>query len=220
MGVPEELISDAIDPEVLEVFNEFRSWLESSGAEIKVVSIPVLDACVAMYYIIAPAEASSNLSRFDGVKYGLRNTDGRNLGEMYENSREEGFGPEVKRRILIGNYVLSSGYYDAYYKKAQKVRALLSQHMETVLSGVDLLLSPTSPTPAFLLGEKIDDPLSMYLTDICTTAANLTGMPSLSIPAGETAGGLPVGVQISGRRFSEELLLEVSGVWERETRSR
>ena len=216
VGIPKQLITDAIDPEVLAVFARFREWLASAGAEIETVSLPYLDACVAMYYIIAPAEASSNLSRFDGVKYGHRDTHGADLQEMYENTREAGFGPEVKRRILIGNYVLSSGYYDAYYKKAQQVRALLSGSMQEVFSKVDVLISPTSPTPPFLLGEKLDDPLAMYLTDICTTAANLTKTTSLSIPAGETANGLPVGVQISGNSFAEIDLLEIAAAWEQQ----
>ncbi|MBT3275057.1 MAG: Asp-tRNA(Asn)/Glu-tRNA(Gln) amidotransferase subunit GatA [Spirochaetales bacterium] len=213
VGIPEELISDAIDPEIITVFEHFRDWMSSEGAEVSVVSLPVLDACVAMYYIIAPAEASSNLSRFDGVKYGYRNSDGTSLLEMYENTREEGFGAEVKRRILIGNYVLSSGYYDAYYKKAQQVRALLSAKINEALTSVDILLSPTSPTPAFRLGEKVNDPLAMYLTDICTTAANLTKIPSLSIPAGNTGTGLAAGVQISGKRYSELQLLEIAAAW-------
>ncbi len=216
VGIPEELISEAIDPEVLAVFERFRDWLISSGAEIEIVSMPSLKACVAMYYIIAPAEASSNLSRFDGVKYGYRDTGGADLQEMYENTREAGFGPEVKRRILIGNYVLSSGYYDAYYKKAQQVRTLLTRSMHEAFSHLDLLISPTSPTPPFLLGEKVDDPMAMYLTDICTTAANLTKTPSLSIPAGTTTSGLPVGVQISGNNFAEKRLLEVAAAWERD----
>lgn len=216
VGIPSELVSDAVNPRVLEVFDRFREWLESAGAKTKTVSVPVLDACVAMYYIIAPAEASSNLSRFDGAKYGFRAPGAVNLQTMYEKTREEGFGPEVKRRILIGNYVLSSGYYDAYYKKAQAVRALLTNRMDEAFQEVDLLASPTSPTPPFRLGEKIDDPLSMYLTDICTTPANLAGLPSLSMPGGLTPEDLPVGVQITGRRFSEMTLLETASAWERE----
>ena len=216
VGIPSELVTDAINPEVLEVFEGYRRWLESAGAKTKIVSIPVLDACVAMYYIIAPAEASSNLSRFDGVKYGYRTADAVNLDTMYEKTREEGFGPEVKRRILIGNYVLSSGYYDAYYKKAQAVRRMLQDRMDEVFQEVDLLASPTSPTPPFRLGEKVDDPLSMYLTDICTTPVNLAGLPSLSIPAGFTSEKLPVGVQITGKKFSEITLLETAMAWERE----
>ena len=166
--------------------------------------------------MIAPAEASSNLSRFDGVKYGYRTPEAANLDAMYEKTREEGFGPEVKRRILIGNYVLSSGYYDAYYKKAQAVRGLLRDRMDEVFQEVDLIASPTSPTPTFRLGEKIDDPLSMYLTDICTTPANLAGLPSLSMPGGLTPEGLPIGVQITGKKFSETMLLETAITWERE----
>jgi aspartyl-tRNA(Asn)/glutamyl-tRNA(Gln) amidotransferase subunit A len=216
VGIPEELTSDAVDPEVLDVFDAYRRWLEANGAKTKVISIPVLEACVAMYYIIAPAEASSNLSRFDGVKYGRRAPAAEDLRDMYERTREEGFGPEVKRRILIGNYVLSSGYYDAYYKKAQGVRALLQRSMDGIFKEVDLLVSPTSPLPPFRLGEKIDDPLSMYLTDICTVPASLTKLPALSIPCGKTSAGLPVGVQIAGRRFSEITLLETALAWERE----
>ena len=216
VGIPQELISEAIDPQILKIFEEFRMWLESAGAKTRLVSIPVLDACVAMYYIIAPAEASSNLSRFDGVKYGRRASGADTLDAMYENTRGEGFGPEVKRRILIGNYVLSSGYYDAYYKKAQGVRALLQQSMDEVFQKVDLLASPTSPTLPFRLGEKVNDPLAMYLTDICTTPANLTQSPALSLPGGTTVEGLPVGVQITGRRFSELTLLETAFTWERE----
>jgi aspartyl-tRNA(Asn)/glutamyl-tRNA(Gln) amidotransferase subunit A len=216
VGIPGELVSDAVDPQVLEVFDRFRKWLESAGAKPRIVSIPALEACVAMYYIIAPAEASSNLSRFDGVKYGRRASGAGNLEEMYEKTREEGFGPEVKRRILIGNYVLSSGYYDAYYKKAQGVRALLQENMNRMFEEVDLIASPTSPALPFRLGEKVDDPLSMYLVDICTTPANLTRSPSLSLPGGNTPDGLPVGVQITGRRFAEPLLLSTAFAWERE----
>ncbi len=216
VGIPGELVSDAVDPQVLEVFDRFRKWLESGGAKPRIVSIPALEACVAMYYIIAPAEASSNLSRFDGVKYGRRASGTGNLEEMYEKTREEGFGPEVKRRILIGNYVLSSGYYDAYYKKAQGVRALLQENMNRMFEEVDLIASPTSPALPFRLGEKVDDPLSMYLVDICTTPANLTRSPSLSLPGGNTPDGLPVGVQITGRRFAEPLLLSTAFAWERE----
>ncbi len=216
VGIPEELVAAAVDTQVLEVFEAYRRWLESNGAKTKSVSIPVLEACVAMYYIIAPAEAGSNLSRFDGVKYGYRAADSATLEAMYENTREEGFGEEVKRRILIGNYVLSSGYYDAYYKKAQGVRALLQESMENTFKEVDLLASPTSPVPPFRLGEKVDDPLSMYLTDICTTPASLTKLPSLSLPGGVTPDGLPVGVQITGRRFSELTLLQTAYAWERE----
>ena len=212
IGIPTELVSEAIEPEVMDVFRRFRAWLTDAGAEICDVSIPELDACVAIYYIIAPAEASSNLSRFDGVKYGVREAGGTLL-EMYNNTREAGFGAEVKRRILIGNYVLSSGYYDAYYKKAQQVRALLTEKIAEVFSAVDFLLSPTSPSSAFRLGEKVNDPLAMYLTDICTTSANLARIPSLSIPAGVDRSGLPVGVQISGPRFSDIRLLEIAAAW-------
>lgn len=213
IAIPAELVSDVIHPEVMSVFGRFRDWLESAGAQITVVPMPALESSVALYYIIAPAEASSNLSRFDGVKYGARSAGASNLQQMYRRTREEGFGPEVKRRILIGNYVLSSGYYDAYYKKAQAVRFLLKRQLDEVFVKYDLLLSPTSPSLPFKLGEKLDDPLSMYLTDICTTVANLTGTPSISIPAGRSSDQLPVGVQLTGRMASEELLLQVAKTW-------
>jgi aspartyl-tRNA(Asn)/glutamyl-tRNA(Gln) amidotransferase subunit A len=209
-GVPEELIGDGIDPAVRIQFDRIVELLESCGAVVEVFSLPILEACIAIYYIIAPAEASSNLSRYDGVKYGMRNERADLLDDMYKQTRMDGFGDEVKRRILIGNYVLSSGYYDAYYKKAQSVRRLLGESVEQAYASYDFILSPTAPGPAFRLGEKTDDPLSMYLTDICTTFANLTEVPAVSVPAGLTPGGLPVGVQIAGPRFSDLELLEVA----------
>ena len=213
VGVPRELTGEAIEEDVKTVYDGFCSWLKESGAKVEQFSLPILDVCVAIYYIIAPAEASSNLSRYDGVKYGFRIEDWHNLLDMYERTRERGFGPEVKRRILIGNYVLSSGYYDAYYKKAQEVRSLLKIELQNAFKKYQCILSPTSPTVPFRLGEKIDNPLSMYMTDICTTSANLTSVPALSIPAGETDGGLPVGVQLMGLKNSEKILLQIADSW-------
>jgi aspartyl-tRNA(Asn)/glutamyl-tRNA(Gln) amidotransferase subunit A len=213
VGVPEQLLGDAVEPAVRERFDEFVAWLESSGAKVDSCSLPLLDACIALYYIIAPAEASSNLARFDGVRYGYRTERWHDLDEMYELTRDEGFGPEVKRRILVGNFVLSSGYYDAYYKKAQEVRALLRANVDEELRRFDFLLSPTSPTLPFKLGEKVDDPLAMYMTDLCTTFANLTGLPAISLPVGTANGSLPVGVQLVGPRFSEAQLLPVCKAW-------
>lgn len=215
VGVPRELTGEAIEGDVKTVYKAFCTWLEDSGARVEQFSLPILDTCVAIYYIIALAEASSNLSRYDGVKYGFRIEDWRNLLDMYERTRERGFGPEVKRRILIGNYVLSSGYYDAYYKKAQAVRSLLKIELLNAFKKYQCIVSPTSPTVPFRLGEKIDDPLSMYMTDICTTSANLTSIPALSIPAGETADGLPVGVQLMGPKNSEKTLLQIADSWHR-----
>ena len=212
-GVPEELAGSGIDESVREIFERFVEWLQSQGALVERFSMPILKACVALYYIIATAEASSNLSRFDGVRYGHRSEEWSDLLDMYERTRELGFGSEVKRRILVGNFVLSSGYYDAYYKKAQEVRALLKREVGKAFSTHRILLSPTSPVPPFKIGEKTDDPLAMYMTDICTTFANLTQTPAISIPAGTTAGGLPVGVQINGARFSEAGLLKIAQAW-------
>jgi aspartyl-tRNA(Asn)/glutamyl-tRNA(Gln) amidotransferase subunit A len=168
---------------------------------------------LAAYYIIAPAEASSNLARYDGVKYGLR-VPGDSLDEMYELTRAKGFGAEVKRRVLIGTYVLSAGYYDAYYLKAQKVRALIARDFAAAFENVDCLLMPTAPSAAFAIGEKQDDPIAMYLNDVFTVPANLAGLPAISVPAGLSADGLPLGLQIVGRAFDEEMVLRVAGVLE------
>lgn len=213
MAIPQEFLAEGLDPEVRRVLDSFVDWARASGATVETISLPILDASVAIYYIIAPAEASSNLARYDGVRYGYREKEIANLFELYERTRSRGFGKEVKRRILLGNYVLSSGYYDAYYKKAQGVRTLLIREVGEVLARYDLILSPTAPTPAFALGSKVDDPLAMYLSDIYTTFANLALLPSLSLPAGHTAQGLPVGVQITGRRFAEGLLLSCAESW-------
>ncbi len=217
-AVPEELFEEGIDKEVRNTMEEFLRWLESKGAIVDIVSIPLIEKSVAIYYIIAPAEASSNLSRYDGVRYGYRNTEASTLEEMYIRTRSEGFGKEVKRRIFIGNYVLSSGYYDAYYKKAMEVREMLKGELLKVLETYDFIISPTSPIKPFKIGEKIDDPLSMYLADICTTFANLASLPALSLPAGNFPDGLPIGVQITGKMFDESRLLRIAKLWEQEGR--
>jgi aspartyl-tRNA(Asn)/glutamyl-tRNA(Gln) amidotransferase subunit A len=182
----------------------------SLGCELVDVSLPHTQYAIADYYIIAAAEASSNLARYDGVKYGFRIPDPENLADMYKRTRSVGFGAEVKRRIMIGTYALSSGYYDAYYGRAMKVRTLIKRDYDLAFEKVDALLSPVSPTPAFKIGEKISDPLSMYLSDIYTVTANLAGIPSLSIPAGFTQKGLPVGLQILANQFQEGTLLRLA----------
>ena len=183
-------------------------WLRDAGAEIVEVSLPHTRYALPTYYIIAPAEASSNLARYDGVRYGLRDLpEGANLQDMYAATRAAGFGPEVKRRILIGTYVLSAGFYDAYYTKAQKVRALIARDFEQVFEKVDVLLTPTAPSAAFALGEKSADPLEMYLNDVFTVPASLAGLPAMSVPAGLDAQGLPLGLQVIGRPLDEQGVL-------------
>jgi aspartyl-tRNA(Asn)/glutamyl-tRNA(Gln) amidotransferase subunit A len=189
---------------------------EYLGAVPVEVSLPHTGYAVATYYILATSEASSNLARYDGVKYGSR-ADGKDLMEMYMNSRARGFGAEVKRRIMLGTYTLSSGYYDAYYKKAQQVRTLIKNDFEKALEKVDVIVTPTSPTPAFMIGEKSADPLQMYLADIFTISVNLAGVPAISIPCGFTSGNLPIGMQLIGRHFDEETILRVSHAYEQST---
>ncbi|MGC8846858.1 MAG: amidase family protein, partial [Candidatus Hydrogenedens sp.] len=188
--------------------------LEKQGAEIVEVSLPHTEFAVATYYIICTAEASANLARFDGVRYGFRHTDSKNIIDMYKRTRSEGFGPEVQRRILLGTYVLSSGYYDAYYLKAQKVRKLITQDFEKAFQKCDVIIGPTSPTPAFRFGEKIQNPLEMYLSDIYTISVNLSALPAISVPCGLTQSGLPVGLQFIGKHFDEEYLLQVAHLYE------
>ena len=195
---------------------EFASWFEKKGATIETIKLPILNSTVAIYYIIAPAEASSNLTRYDGIRYGFRDEDANSLEELYTKSRSQGFGDEVKRRIFIGNYVLSSGYYDAYYKKAMQVRTILKQEINKVFETYDLILAPTSPCLPFNLGEKLNDPLAMYLTDICTTFVNLAQIPSLSVPCGFSDNGLPIGTQLIGKKFSEIQLLSIAKTWHQE----
>lgn len=206
IGVPEEYRVDGMPKEVEDLWQQGIDWLKAQGAEIKTVSLKQTKNALPTYYIVAPAEASSNLARYDGVRYGLR-VPGDDITGMYENTRAEGFGAEVKRRILIGTYVLSAGYYDAYYLKAQKVRTLIAQDFAQAFEDVDLILTPTSPEPAFGIGSKTDDPLSMYLNDVFTVPASLAGLPGISVPAGLSANGLPLGLQLIGKAFDEETVL-------------
>jgi aspartyl-tRNA(Asn)/glutamyl-tRNA(Gln) amidotransferase subunit A len=203
--------------EVRRVFDETVRIFASLGVRITDVSLPGTDHAIAAYYILADAEASSNLARYDGVRYGPRADDARDLEDLYRRTRGEGFGREVKRRIVLGTYVLSAGYYDAYYRRAQRARRFLRDAVDGALAGADALLLPASPTPAFRLGEKIDDPLTMYLSDAFTVTANLAGHPALSFPAGMTPGGLPVGMQLYGGAASEETLLRIAAAHERAT---
>ncbi len=213
IGLPKEYFSAGIDSEVqASVQAGLRLW-ESLGAQLIEVELPHTDYAIACYYIIATAEASANLSRYDGVRYGMR-VPSENLSSMYRETRDAGFGAEVKRRIILGTFVLSSGYYDAYYLKAQKVRTLITRDFERAFEKADVLVSPTSPTPAFRIGEKSNDPLAMYLSDIFTITANLAGIPGISIPCGKTSGGLPVGLQILGKHFEEKKLLNLARVFE------
>ncbi len=184
------------------------------GAEIVDIDLPHAKYAIAVYYIIATAEASSNLARFDGVRYGFRAEEAPALRDMYRKTRDEGFGPEVKRRVMLGTYVLSAGYYDAYYLKAQKVRTLLRQDFANAFAKCDAVLTPTAPTPAFLFGEKVDDPLAMYLNDIFTVTANLAGVPGISVPCGVSVDGLPVGLQLLGPNWSEALLFRLTSAFQ------
>ncbi len=214
VGVVKECGSDGLDKAVSGAMDAARKTLEGMGAEIVEVSLPHMDYAVATYYLVATAEASSNLARYDGAHYGHRAADSKNIIDMFSRSRAEGFGDEVKRRIMLGTYVLSAGFYDAYYLKALKVRTLIKQDFEKAFEQVDVLLMPTAPTPAFKLGEKMDDPLQMYLSDIFTIATNLAGIPALSMPAGYSDEGLPVGVQFQAPVFEEARLLSVASAFE------
>ncbi len=216
IGVPRALFGEGLDDEVREAVEKSIENYRSLGAEIIDVEIPYAKYGIAVYYIIATAEASSNLARFDGVRYGFRAEGSHELREMYRKTREEGFGAEVKRRIMLGTYVLSSGYYDAYYSKAQKVRALVKRDYEMAFEKCDAILTPTSPTTAFKIGEKSDDPLAMYLTDIYTVSANLAGVPGISVPCGLSGEGLPIGTQLVGNFWSEDVLLNLANVYEKE----
>jgi aspartyl-tRNA(Asn)/glutamyl-tRNA(Gln) amidotransferase subunit A len=209
IGLPQEYFGDGLDAAVADVVQAAIREYEAMGATVKQVSLPNSHLAVPAYYVVAPAECSSNLSRFDGVRFGYRCEDPKDLEDMYKRSRGEGFGPEVKRRIMIGTYALSAGYYDAYYLKAQKVRRLISNDFKAAFTEVDVLMGPTAPSPAFRLGEKTDDPVTMYLSDIYTIAANLAGIPGISIPAG-FVNDRPVGLQILGNVFEEARLLNVA----------
>lgn len=201
-------------PEIEKLWEQGMAWLKEAGAELVEISLPHTKYALPTYYIIAPAEASSNLARYDGVRYGHRSTESKTLDDMYKKTRAEGFGDEVKRRIMIGAYVLSAGYYDAYYIKAQKVRRLILQDFEKAYETVDAILTPTAPSGAFAIGENEDDPIKMYLNDVFTVTANLAGIPAMSVPAGLDANGLPLGLQILGRAWDEETVFKVGGVVE------
>ena len=213
IGIPKEYRVEGMSDEIEKLWTQGIDWLKNAGAEIVDVSLPHTKYALPAYYIVAPAEASSNLARYDGVRYGLR-VQGDDITDMYEKTRAEGFGDEVRRRVLIGTYVLSAGYYDAYYIKAQKIRTLIAQDFKQAYEKVDLLLTPTAPSPAFAIGEKVNDPLSMYLNDVFTVPVNLAGLPGISLPAGLSSNGLPLGLQLIGRTFDEETLLRAADVLE------
>ena len=213
IGIPKEYRLDGTPPEIEALWQQGIDWLRHAGAEIHDISLPHTSYALPAYYIIAPAEASSNLARYDGVRYGLR-VPGADLTEMYENTRGEGFGAEVKRRVLIGTYVLSAGYYDAYYNKARRVRSLILRDFTEAFEAVDAILTPTAPSEAFAVGEKMDDPIAMYLNDVFTVPASLAGLPAISVPAGLGASGLPLGLHLIGRAFDEETLFRTAGVLE------
>jgi aspartyl-tRNA(Asn)/glutamyl-tRNA(Gln) amidotransferase subunit A len=216
VGLPKEYFGTALNTEIRSAVEKKIDILRKSGAVIKEISLPHTEYTIATYYILATAEASSNLARYDGARYGYRAEHANTLSSMYVKSRSEGFGEEVKRRIMLGTYVLSSGYYDAYYRKGQKVRRLIQQDFSSAFTDVDCLLTPTSPTTAFKAGEKMDDPLQMYLSDIYTTSANLAGIPGISIPCGIDKQGLPIGLQVLGPQFGEPVLLRVADFLEQE----
>ena len=217
VGVPVEYFADGLDPEVESSVRAAIDELKSLGGTIKEIRLPRTDAAVAVYYVIATAEASSNLARYDGVKFGLRAKETKDLLDLYMKTRQEGFGPEVKRRIMLGTYALSAGYYDAYYGKAQAVRTLICEDFRAAFKDVDLIVTPVTPTPAFKLGEKSEDPLQMYLSDIYTISVNLAGLPAIAVPCGFSKAGLPIGVQLIGRPFEEETLLRAAHAYEQST---
>ena len=218
VGVPARLIEQGVDPEVAGAFEASLATLVSRGATLVDMDLPHARYATAVYYLVATAEASSNLARYDGVRYGYRDEGGHDsLHTMYARTRERGFGPEVKRRIMLGTYVLSAGYYEAYYLKAQQVRTLILRDYEHAFEHVDVVAMPTSPTPAFKIGERVADPLQMYLADVFTVSANLAGLPAISVPCGFTRGQLPIGLQLTGRRFDEATLLRIADAYERDT---
>ena len=209
VGIPAEYVVDGMNDETVALWEQGKAWLKEAGAEIVDISLPHTKYALPAYYIIAPAEASSNLARYDGVRYGQRE-DGSDLTEMYENTRASGFGVEVRRRILIGTYVLSAGYYDAYYLKAQRVRALIARDFTQAYEKCDVILTPTTPGPAFAAGEKSDDPIAMYLNDVLTVPASLAGLPAISVPAGLSGEGLPLGLHLIGKAFDEETMFRAA----------
>jgi aspartyl-tRNA(Asn)/glutamyl-tRNA(Gln) amidotransferase subunit A len=215
IGIPKEYYLDGMPSDIEALWHKGIEWMKAAGAEIVDISLPHTKYALPTYYIVAPAEASSNLARYDGVKYGLRDVpNGGNLDDMYYATRAAGFGDEVKRRIMIGTYVLSAGYYDAYYLKAQKVRQLIADDFKQAFKQVDAILTPTAPSAAFAFGEKSDDPLAMYLNDVFTVPASLAGLPGSSVPAGLSSDGLPLGLQVLANAWDEETVFKVSGVIE------
>ena len=215
IGIPEEYFIKGIDPEVEKIIKQAISQAEKEGAKLFEISLPHTKYALAVYYIIMPSEASANLARYDGIKYGLSKSGNKSLLDVYLESRGQGFGNEVKRRIMLGTYALSAGYYDAYYLKAQKVRTLIKQDFENAFKKVDAIFTPTSPFPAFKIGEKIANPLSMYLSDVFTVSVNLAGLPALSAPVGFTKAKLPVGLQIIGKPFEDNKILEISKIYDK-----
>lgn len=215
IAVPRQFLeAKGMDEDVAATFEATRNWFQEKGASITVVDLPILDAAIASYYVIALSEAASNLSRFDGIRYGRRRDPGQGFDELYVQTRSEGFGPEVRRRIVIGNYVLSEQFSGDCYKKGMTVRARIQREMAELFKEYDLILCPTCPTAAFKLGQKVDDPLEMYLSDLFTTFVNLARIPSLSVPAGATKDGMPIGIQFAGAMFSEAKILQIAQVWE------
>ena len=220
IGIPKEYYGEGINAEVKAKLEEAIETYKKLGAEVEEFSLDIADYALATYYIIACAEASSNLGRFDGIRYGYRTENYKNLKDIYKNSRTEGFGSEVKRRIILGTYVLSSGYYDAYYKKAQQVRTLVKNEFDKAFEKYDLILTPTSPTVAFEIGTRSSNPLEMYLADICTVSVNIAGLPGMSIPCGVDSNGMPIGMQLIGNRFEEEKMLRAAYTYEQEIKFR
>ena len=220
IGIPKEFFAEGINSEVKEKLEQAIEKYKELGAEVEEFSLDIANYSLATYYIIACAEASSNLGRFDGIRYGYRTPNFTNLKELFRNSRSEGFGSEVKRRIILGTYVLSSGYYDAYYKKAQQVRTLVKNEFDKAFSKYDVILTPTSPTVAFDIGTKSSNPLEMYLADICTVSVNIAGLPGISIPCGVDSNGMPIGMQLIGQKFSEETILNAAYTYEQATKFR
>jgi aspartyl-tRNA(Asn)/glutamyl-tRNA(Gln) amidotransferase subunit A len=217
IGVPSRMLESGVDAEVARSFRSALDTMASRGATLVDVDLPNAKYAIATYYLVATAEASSNLARYDGVRYGFRVKGTSELRSMYAATRAQGFGPEVKRRIMLGTYVLSAGYYDAYYLKAQRVRTLILRDYEHAFERADLIAMPTSPIPPFPIGERVSDPLQMYLADVFTVSANLAGLPAISVPCGFTSGRLPIGLQLTGRRFDEATLLRVADAYERDT---
>jgi aspartyl-tRNA(Asn)/glutamyl-tRNA(Gln) amidotransferase subunit A len=215
IGLPKEYFANELDVEIRNAIMQKVELLKQHGAEVKEISLSHTEYTIAVYYILTTAEASSNLARYDGARYGYRSPNAKDLTSMYTKSRSEGFGAEVKRRIMLGTYVLSAGYYDAYYRKAQRVRRLIKQDFDNAFKEVDCLITPVSPTTAFKFGEKMEDPLQMYLSDIYTVSANLAGIPGLSLPCGTDHRGLPIGLQILGKQFDEGTILRVGDFLER-----